>query len=72
MTGRGNSRAWAGNHIWRLGGEHKEGWGHRQARILEWVAVSFSYKLKSLSPVRLFATSWTVVTEFSKPEYWSG
>lgn len=29
MTGRGNSRAWAGNHIWRLGGEHEEGWGCR-------------------------------------------
>ena len=35
-------------------------------------------KVKSLSRVRLFATSWTVAeqallsVEFSRPEYWSG
>ena len=29
MRGTGDSRAWAGNHIWRLGGEHEEGWGCR-------------------------------------------
>ena len=39
--------------------------GILQARTLEWVAISFSNawrwigKVKSLSPVRLFATPWT-------------
>ena len=37
-----------------------------QARTLEWIAISFSnawkwkVKVKSLSPVRLFATPWTI------------
>ena len=55
-----------------------------QARILEWVAISFSNawkwkgKGKSLSPVRLLATPWTAAfqsppsMEFSRQEYWSG
>ena len=54
-----------------------------QARILEWVAISFSnawkwkMKVKSLSRVRLLATPWTVAyqapsMEFSRQEYWSG
>ena len=40
--------------------------------------VSERKKLKSLSPVRLFATPWTVAyqaplfMEFSRQEYWSG
>ena len=54
-----------------------------QARILEWVAISFSsawkwkMKLKSLSHVRLFATPWTVACQappsmgFLRQEYWS-
>ena len=55
-----------------------------QARILEWVAISFSnawkwkVKVKSLSRVWLLATPWTAAyqappsTGFSRQEYWSG
>ena len=55
-----------------------------QARILEWVAISFSnawnwkVKVKSLSRVQLLATPWTAAhqappsIEFSRQEYWSG
>ena len=55
-----------------------------QARVLEWVAISFSnawkwkVKVKSLSCVRLFATTWTAAYQappsmgFSRQEYWSG
>ena len=58
--------------------------GILQARTLEWVAISFSnawkwkVKVKSLSHVRLLATSWTVAHQappsmgFSRQEYWSG
>ena len=58
--------------------------GVLQARILEWVAISFSnawkwkVKGKSLSRVWLLATPWTVAyqappsTGFSRQEYWSG
>ena len=58
--------------------------GILQARILEWVAISFSnawrwkVKVKSLSPVRLWATPWTAAYRappsmgFSRQEYWSG
>ena len=58
--------------------------GILQARTLEWVAISFSnawnwkVKVKSLSCVRLFATSWTTAYQappsmgFSIQEYWSG
>ena len=58
--------------------------GILQARTLEWVAISFSYawkwkvKGKSLSRVRLLATSWTAAYQappsmgFSRQEYWSG
>ena len=58
--------------------------GILQARILEWVAISFSnawkwkMKMKSLSHVRLSATPWTVAYQapppmgFSRREYWSG
>ena len=58
--------------------------GILQARTLEWVAISFSnewkwkVKVKSLSPVRLFATSWTEAYQappsmgFSRQKYWSG
>ena len=58
--------------------------GILQARILEWVAISFSnawkwkMKVKSLSRVRLLATPWTAAyqappsTGFSRQEYWSG
>ena len=58
--------------------------GILQARILEWVAISFSnawrwkVKVKSLSRVQLSATSWTVAYQaplsmgFSRQEYWSG
>ena len=58
--------------------------GILQARILEWVAISFSnawkwkVKVKSLSRVRLLATSWTTAYQappsmgFSRQEYWSG
>ena len=55
-----------------------------QARILEWVAISFSnawkwkVKVKSLSRVWLFVTPWTAAYQaplsmgFSRQEYWSG
>ena len=58
--------------------------GILQARTLEWDAISFSnawkwkVKVKSLSPVRLLATSWTAAHQaplsigFSSQEYWSG
>ena len=58
--------------------------GILQARILEWVAISFSnagkwkVKVKSLSRVRLPATPWTAAHQaplsmgFSRQEYWSG
>ena len=58
--------------------------GILQARILEWVAISFSnawkwrMKVKSLSRVRLLATPWTAAYQappsmgFSRQEYWSG
>ena len=58
--------------------------GILQARILEWVAISFSnarkwkVKVKSLSRVQLFVTAWTVAYRaplsmgFSRQEYWSG
>ena len=58
------------------------GWTH--ARILEWVAISFSnawkwkVKVKSLSRVRPSATPWTAAIQsplsmgFSRQEYWSG
>ena len=58
--------------------------GILQAVTLEWVAISFSnawkwkVKVKSLSRVRLLATSWTTAhqappsMEFSRQEYWSG
>ena len=55
-----------------------------QARILEWVAISFSnagkwkVKVKSLCCVQLLATPWTAAYQappsmgFSRQEYWSG
>ena len=55
-----------------------------QARIQEWVAISFSNawkwkaKMKSLSRVLLSATAWTAAYQappsmgFSRQEYWSG
>ena len=55
-----------------------------QARILEWVAISFSnawkwkVKMKSLSHVWLLATPWTAAHQaplsmgFARQEYWSG
>ena len=58
--------------------------GILQARILEWVAISFSnawkwkVKVKSLSCVWLSATPWTAAYQappsmgFSRQEYWSG
>ena len=58
--------------------------GILQARTLQWVAISFSkawkwkVKVKSLSRVRLLATSWTAAYQappsmgFSRQEYWSG
>ena len=58
--------------------------GILQARILEWVAISFSnawkrkVKVKSLSRVRLVETPWTAAYQaplpigFSRQEYWSG
>ena len=57
--------------------------GILQARILEWVAISFSnawkwkVKVKSLSRVWLLATPWTAAYQaplsmgFSRQEYWS-
>ena len=58
--------------------------GILQARILEWVAISFSnawkwkVKVKLLSHVRLLPTPWTAAYQalpslgFSRQEYWSG
>ena len=58
--------------------------GILQARILEWVAISFSnvwkwrVKVKSLNRVQLFTTPWTAAYQappsmgFSRQEYWSG
>ena len=58
--------------------------GILQARILEWVAISFSnawkwkVKVKSLSRVKLLATPWIAAYQappsmgFSRQEYWSG
>ena len=58
--------------------------GILQARTLEWVAISFSnawkwkVEVKSLSLVRLLATSWAAAYQappsmgFSRQEYWSG
>ena len=58
--------------------------GILQARILEWVAISFSnawkwkVKVKSLSHVQLLATPWTAAHQappsmgLSRQEYWSG
>ena len=58
--------------------------GILQARILEWVAISFSsawkwkVKVKSLSRAWLLATPWTAAHQappsmgFSRQEYWSG
>ena len=58
--------------------------GILQARILEWVAISFSnawkwrVKVKSLSRVQLLAAPWTAAYQalppmgFSRQEYWSG
>ena len=54
--------------------------GILQARILEWLAVSFSNAcmLSHFSHVRLCATLWTAAhqaplsTGFSRQEYWSG
>ena len=58
--------------------------GILQARTLEWVSISFSdawkwkVKVKSLSRVRLFETSWSAAYQaplslgFSRQEYWSG
>ena len=58
--------------------------GILQTRTLEWVAISFSntwtwkVKMKSLSCVRLLATSWTAAHQaspsmgFSRQECWSG
>ena len=56
--------------------------GILQARTLEWVAIFFSnawklkVKVKSLSHIRLFGTSWTAAYQsplsmgFSRQEYW--
>ena len=58
--------------------------GILQARILEWVAISFSsawngnVKVKLFSRVRLLVTPWTAAHQappsmgFSRQEYWSG
>ena len=56
--------------------------GILQARTLEWVAISFSWKwkvkMKSLSRVQLLATPWTAAYQpptsigFARQEYWSG
>ena len=58
--------------------------GILQARVLEWVAISFSnagkgkVKVKSLTRVRLLATPWTAADQappsmgFPRQEYWSG
>ena len=58
--------------------------GILQARILDWVAISFSnawkwkVKVKSLSRAQLLVTPWTAAYQaslsmgFSRQEYWSG
>ena len=58
--------------------------GILQARILEWVTISFSnpwkwkVKVKSLSHAQLLGTPWTAAYQaspsmgFSRQEYWSG
>ena len=58
--------------------------GILQARILEWIAISFSnawkwkVKMKLLTRARLLATPWTAAHQappsmgFSRQEYWSG
>ena len=58
--------------------------GILQAKVLEWVAISFSNKWKwkvkgkSLTRVQLLATPWTAAYQappsmgFSRQEYWSG
>ena len=56
--------------------------GILQVRTLEWVAISSSnawkWKVKSLSRVRLLATTWTAAYQappsmgFARQEYWSG
>ena len=58
--------------------------GILQARVLQWIAISFSnawkwkVKVKSLSRVRPSATPWTAAYQaplsmgFSRQEYWSG
>ena len=58
--------------------------GILKARTLEWTAISFSsawkwkVKVKSLSPVQLFATPWTAAYQappsmgFLRQEYWNG
>ena len=58
--------------------------GSLQARILEWVAISFSnawkwkVKVKSLSHIQLLVTPWTIAHQappsmgFSGQEYWGG
>ena len=58
--------------------------GILQARVVEWIAISFSnawkwkVKVKSLSRVRILATPWTAPHQappsmgFSRQEYWSG
>ena len=58
--------------------------GILQARILEWVAISFSnawkqkVKVESLTRVRFLATPWTTAHQappsmgLSRQEYWSG
>ena len=58
--------------------------GILQARVLEWVAISFSnswkwkVKVKLLSRFQLLATPWTAAYQalpsigFSRQEYWSG
>ena len=57
--------------------------GFSQARILEWVAISFSKVLHAcmlshVSHAQLFATPWTEALQaplsmgFSRQEYWSG
>ena len=53
-----------------------------QARVLEWVAIAFSYMIlssvQSLSRIRLFATPWTAAYQaplsmgYSRQESWSG
>ena len=51
--------------------------GILQARILEWVAISFS-NAYPLSHIRLLVTPWTAAYQappsmgFSRQEYWSG